>query len=92
MTIDEEIKRLESEPCTCVICPDCNGTGSAWWSFGHKKYLGKHRWDDLDELEPCENCHNGVIESCDRCYMLADLENQRDWQEEQAFKVEGRVW
>jgi RecJ-like exonuclease len=57
-------------PCGCVICEECNGTGTVWVSFTGK-YLGKNRCDDFDEIEPCESCGgSGVLEYCDECYAI----------------------
>ncbi len=67
-------KQLEAQPCECVRCPDCKGTGNVWFSFGGKRYLGAHRSDDLDEMETCENCSNGILETCDRCAQLEEYE------------------
>lgn len=53
--------------CTCTPCKECNGTGHIWFSFT-REYLGRHRCDDLDNLETCEECHgSGVDEICDEC-------------------------
>lgn len=53
--------------CKCVVCEECNGTGSVWYSFdGH--YLGKSRCDDMDELDTCIECHGmRVVETCEEC-------------------------
>lgn len=54
--------------CECVRCAECNGTGNVWFSFGGKHYLGRGRWDDLDEMETCESCGGrGVTETCFEC-------------------------
>lgn len=61
---------MMDDKCTCVVCPECGGTGNVWWSFSGK-YLGRFRLDDLDVLEPCEECGgSGIIEMCDYCAML----------------------
>ena len=53
--------------CTCIPCSECDGTGTVWYSFSGE-YLGKHRCDDLDELETCSECHgSGISELCDEC-------------------------
>ena len=56
----------QQQRCTCTKCPECNGSGYVWFSFGGK-YLGSHRSDDLDEMEPCDMCRNGIIEVCEFC-------------------------
>lgn len=67
--------------CTCVSCDECGGSGSVWFSFNHK-YLGKHRCDDLDELETCESCGgSGIEEMCDHC---RELEEEAEWREQEA--------
>lgn len=57
--------------CECVICGACGGTGNVWFSFPGAdrggQYLGNHRCDDLDTLEPCEECHGGLTEICYEC-------------------------
>ena len=69
MTQEEYIKSLESEPCECVVCPYCKGSGNVWWLLG--KYYGAHHpCDDLAELESCENCDGGVTLMCSRCAEL----------------------
>lgn len=56
-----------SENCTCVSCPECQGSGSVWRSF-RGTYLGNNRCDDLDELETCPECNGrGLSEMCDYC-------------------------
>lgn len=67
----EWVKQLEAQPCECVPCPSCSGKGNVYWLLG--KYVGPdHPCDDLAELEPCEVCSNGILETCDRC---AELES-----------------
>lgn len=70
----EEIKRVEAEPCRCVPCADCEGSGSYWVdSWG--RYTGQHRSDDLDEMEPCDTCGgSGISETCDRCQLLTEMD------------------
>uniref|UniRef100_A0A6M3JKC8 Uncharacterized protein n=1 Tax=viral metagenome TaxID=1070528 RepID=A0A6M3JKC8_9ZZZZ len=53
--------------CKCVSCPECGGSGIVWVSFSGK-YMGKHRCDDLDEMERCDFCYgSGISEECDEC-------------------------
>ena len=63
--------------CTCVSCPDCEGTGSVWFTFGHKEYLGQRRCDDLDELETCEECRGSRLAGgpCDYCMEREEMED-----------------
>ena len=54
--------------CECVSCPECGGSGTVWWTFGYKKFLGNHRCDDLDEMETCEECGgSGISWMCPEC-------------------------
>ena len=71
----EMAEKIAAEPCKCVSCSSCGGTGSVWFTFDGK-YLGNHRSDDLDELERCEECHAGIVELCARCETLAELEQE----------------
>lgn len=65
--------------CTCTSCPACQGTGDVWYSFGGE-YLGNRRCDDLDELEPCDECGgSGVDEYCDECLMAEEEERTEEW-------------
>lgn len=72
----EEMKQVSDEPCTCVPCSECGGSGSVWFDFA-ERYLGNRRCDDLDNLEPCESCHSGIVEVCSRCELLEDLEHDQ---------------
>lgn len=55
--------------CTCVSCGECGGSGTVWFAFGGKEYLGNSRCDDLDEMETCEECGgSGLSEKCEYCY------------------------
>jgi hypothetical protein len=58
---------MSEKRCTCISCGSCGGTGNVWFTFDGK-YLGKHRTDDLDELERCDDCEgSGISEECDYC-------------------------
>jgi len=58
--------------CECVLCGSCGGTGSIWVDFAGR-YLGNRRCDDLDQMEPCEDCGgSGVIEVCYECQEAQD--------------------
>jgi hypothetical protein len=37
--------------------------------------------DDLSDLETCDSCHGGVIETCDRCLLLEEM-----WQDDQEYE------
>lgn len=71
----EAMKKVSDEPCRCVNCHDCNGSGSIWLDF-RGRYLGSSRCDDLDELEICESCGGcGIVETCSRCEMLEEMDD-----------------
>lgn len=71
----EEMKRVAAEPCHCVSCGDCGGSGSIWVDF-KGRYLGNYRSDDFDEMEPCDTCGgSGTSETCDRCQLLEEMED-----------------
>jgi hypothetical protein len=75
--VSSAIDKVRSEPCRCVRCGDCGGTGSIW--VDHRgRYLGSHRSDDLDEMEPCDQCSGGIVEVCDRCQLLDEMEHDED--------------
>jgi hypothetical protein len=83
METPQWIRDIEARPCECVSCSECDGSGNVWFAFGGKKYLGRSRWDDLDEMETCDTCGgSGIMETCDRCSELdaayADLEEQEE--------------
>lgn len=55
---------VQQEPCACVKCVMCGGTG-------------RYRSDDVwDEYGTCEECNNGIVEVCGRCEYLADLDRE----------------
>lgn len=60
---------MSDQRCECVRCAECRGSGTVWFSFGGKTYLGSGRCDDLDEMETCGECSgSGIVEVCDHCY------------------------
>ena len=68
MTADprtEERHKAASEPCRCVTCGSCNGTG-------HIRYSNNQF--DLDDTEPCDDCSGGISETCDRCQLLREMD------------------
>jgi hypothetical protein len=53
--------------CSCVSCPECNGTGTVWFSF-NGDYLGYSRCDDMDDMQTCMECEgSGIADVCDCC-------------------------
>ncbi len=54
--------------CTCIKCPECNGTGYVWYSSSGD-FLGSRRSDDLDEMESCPECGGDGLQSlCEECH------------------------
>lgn len=73
-----DTEKLEKEPCRCVRCAECGGSGNVWISMDGK-YVGKHRSDDLDDMEPCDECGgSGITETCERCQLLRDADHDAD--------------
>ncbi len=74
-----ETAKIEQEPCRCVPCGACDGSGRVWYSFPGAdrggRYLGNSRCDDLDEMELCDECHGGIVEVCDRCQLLEEYDD-----------------
>ncbi len=65
--------------CECIVCSECNGTGTVWTSFTGE-YLGNHRCDDMDNLESCDECNgSGIAEECDQCAELRREEEEKDY-------------
>lgn len=60
-----ERERVSAEPCKCVRCVMCSGTGR----------IRVDHWSGYD-TEPCEDCDNGIAEVCGRCEYLADLDRE----------------
>jgi hypothetical protein len=56
---------VESEPCRCVKCVMCSGTGR----------INVDHWSGFD-TEPCEDCNNGIAEVCGRCEYLFDIQTK----------------
>ena len=62
----EAMKKVCAEPCLCVTCTYCNGTG-------YIRYTPLDQFND--ETEPCDSCSGGVSEVCDRCQLLTEMEH-----------------
>ena len=58
-------KTVAAEPCRCVRCVMCSGTGR----------IRVDHWSGYD-TEPCEDCDNGITEVCGRCEYLAELDRE----------------
>ena len=57
-------EQVAAERCTCVHCVMCNGSGR----------ISVDGWSGF-ETEPCEDCDNGITETCPRCEYLADVDS-----------------
>lgn len=56
---------LNKEPCKCVSCPTCRGTG--------KLSVPDPLNEPFDDLITCDECDEGIIEECDRCQLMGEL-------------------
>ena len=50
---DRMIQRMKQEPCRCISCPDCGGSGSLWVTLDGAFH--QHRVDDMGDLETCDS-------------------------------------
>ncbi len=58
--------KVEAEPCRCVTCPDCRGSGQI--EFRTNSYP---EWD----LDTCDGCGgSGIVERCERCQLLEEMD------------------
>lgn len=65
--------------CECIICPECNGSGTVWYSF-NGDYIGYFHSDDLDSLGSCEQCGgSGVSWMCEECQQAYLDDESSDW-------------
>lgn len=66
-----EVEKVEQESCRCVRCGMCGGSGNLRIGLdGRLNYC-----DDLYDLESCDECGGtGIVETCDRCQLLRELE------------------
>jgi hypothetical protein len=64
--------RVETEPCTCVSCGMCGGSGNYWVDMrGHYDSSP----DCCSDLETCDECRgSGIVETCDRCQLLNEMD------------------
>jgi hypothetical protein len=59
--------------CSCVRCPDCNGSGHFWQTHDGKIHL--MRCDDMGDLVSCDTCRgSGCSEECEECFGCEDEE------------------
>jgi DnaJ-class molecular chaperone len=59
----EDFAGVAALKCECVICPDCKGTGDI-----------KRSLDGFRETERCDNCQGGITETCERCRLLEEMD------------------
>lgn len=71
------VKNLEAEPCRCVRCEACGGSGTVYYDIGGR-YIGRSRIDDLCEPESCDMCSGGIVDECDRCVALNDYDELQE--------------
>ncbi len=65
----EAIEKVQKEPCHCVRCGECRGSGNI------EVRIPSYSSEDL---ETCDGCGgSGIVQTCDRCQLLRDM----DWDE-----------
>lgn len=62
---------LVKQPCLCVTCATCRGTGDVW--------VPNPMNEQFDDPEPCWDCRDGIVEACDRCQLLRDEDEDDEW-------------
>jgi hypothetical protein len=72
----DAMSALYKQPCCCVSCSVCGGTGNIRVRYDALGRMSEGYGDDLDDLEPCDQCHGGVTEECERCIELNELDGQ----------------
>ena len=83
-----EIKRLYTLPCKCVCCGYCRGTGNIAVNYDAAgRVLDLGMYDDSYDLEPCDQCHGGISEVCDRCRDIEELEQELEEEEWRATRA-----
>ena len=77
-----DFEAVEKTPCTCVRCGECGGTGNVWRNYDARGRSVEGGMDDSSDLETCDSCRVGIVEVCDRCQLLEEMEQdaagQRD--------------
>jgi RecJ-like exonuclease len=88
--MQKAIDAVSERPCECEQCPVCKGSGHVWFDIGGH-YLGRNRCDDLDTMGTCDECYGrGMIEYCDRCSELEELDIMEQEEEERQLRIEGQ--
>jgi DnaJ-class molecular chaperone len=71
---ENERAALNAQPCQCVSCGTCRGSGHVWLPT-------RDVWPE-DEISRCDDCDgSGITEQCDRCTALYELDRMdaRGW-------------
>jgi hypothetical protein len=75
-TLKAEIDRLNKLPCKCVACDWCHGNGTIRVNYDPLgRLIPDSGIDDLSELETCDQCHGGIVEVCERCMEIEEIEH-----------------
>jgi hypothetical protein len=74
-----EIERLNKQPCECVVCSLCRGTGNY-------PIYDRTQPEEFD-LEECDQCRNGIRETCERCLEIEELDEQVEEEQERRARV-----
>lgn len=69
-----ERNQISERPCSCVRCDTCKGNGTLCVEVGTGKMIGPYPYDDLFDLTRCDECDNGIVEVCQRCGWLEELD------------------
>lgn len=67
------IEEVNKRRCECVYCSFCGGNGTYRVDFNGNP---TDAIDDLYDLEYCDECHGGIVETCDRCREIEELYEQ----------------
>jgi DnaJ-class molecular chaperone len=68
--VEDARSELLAQPCRCVSCPDCRGSGRTWFQTGGYPE---------EDVETCDYCSgSGITEQCDRCADLIEIEHDHD--------------
>lgn len=73
-----ERAQIAARPCSCVTCGTCKGHGSICVEMVTGRYIGPTPVDDLYDLERCDECEGGIVEVCQRCSAIEELDRLED--------------
>jgi hypothetical protein len=83
MSIRDAIEELNKRPCMCVSCAECRGTGNVAVNYdGLGRFESYGAFDDSYDLETCDSCSGGIVEMCERCMEMEELEQALEEQEQ----------